>query len=128
MSSERKRSLNLSERSAFYRPARESPAGSATDRARGDVATGNSEADESVFSLRKRSAPPDAHEFSSTTWLWIIVVPIAVWLIIILLMPSFVISGSEENKLDQNSVILWTLIISIIIWILFFGFSRCKTC
>lgn len=128
MDVKKSRSLNLSEKSVFYRPSIESPPGTASDRIRGNLPTGIPEGDESVFSLRQRSAPPDAKEFESTTWLWIIVVPVAVWLVIILLMPSFVVSSSDEKKLDQNSVLLWTLIISLIIWILFFGFSKCKTC
>ena len=68
-------------------------------------------------------------EFTSATWLWIIVVPIAVWFIIILLIPSFVkTKPGHPNELDHSSVLLWTLVISLIIWILFFGFAKCKTC
>jgi hypothetical protein len=68
-------------------------------------------------------------EFTSTTWLWIIIVPIAVWFIIILLIPSFVrTKPGHPNELDHSSVLLWTLVISLIIWILFFGFAKCKSC
>lgn len=128
MSQERNRTLDMSEKSVFYRPSRESPAGTATDRARGNLPTGTPEGDESVFSLRYKQETPKVKEFQTTTWLWIMIIPIVVWLVIVLLMPTFVVSSSDEKRLDQNSVLLWTLIISLIIWILFFGFAKCKTC
>lgn len=67
-------------------------------------------------------------DWTSTTWVWVIVVPIIVACLLIILVPSFVKTTEDGKKLDHYSVVLWTLIISLIVWILFFGFAKCKTC
>ncbi len=71
----------------------------------------------------------DPRSWTHTTWIWIIIVPIIVWFILLLLMPTFVkMSKTNKAELDHSSMLLWTLIISLIIWILFWGFAKCKTC
>jgi hypothetical protein len=67
-------------------------------------------------------------DWNTTTWVWIIVVPIAVWCLLMVLMPTFVKRYQNESKLDHQSLMMWTLIISLVIWILFFGFAKCKSC
>lgn len=67
--------------------------------------------------------------WSTTTWLWIIVVPIAVWTLLLALQPSFVkVVNKRSNKLDHSSLIVWTSVITLIVWILLWGSSKCKTC
>jgi hypothetical protein len=58
----------------------------------------------------------------------VIIVPIAVWCLLLVLMPSFVKKAQGESKLDHQSLLLWTLILSLVIWILCFGFAKCKSC
>ena len=67
-------------------------------------------------------------EWDNASWIWVIVVPIAVWCLLLILMPTFVKRHQNESKLDHQSMLLWTLIISLVIWILFFGFAKCKSC
>jgi hypothetical protein len=67
-------------------------------------------------------------EWNSASWVWIIVVPVVVWCLLLVLMPTFVKKGQDGNKLDHQSMLLWTLILSLIVWILFFGFAKCKSC
>jgi uncharacterized membrane protein YoaK (UPF0700 family) len=67
-------------------------------------------------------------DWNTTTWVWIIIVPIAVWCLLLVLMPTFVKRYQNESKLDHQSLLLWTLILSLVIWILFFGFAKCKSC
>lgn len=67
-------------------------------------------------------------ELDSMTWAWLIVVPIAVWCLLFVLMPTFVKKQNGNSNVDHQSLLIWTLIISLVIWILFFGFAKCKSC
>lgn len=65
--------------------------------------------------------------WSASSVIWIIVVPIVVAVILLALLPTFV-EMDGNRKVDKSSLILWTCVITLIIWILFWGFSKCKTC
>ena len=70
-------------------------------------------------------------EWTRTTWFWIIVVPIVVWLLLFTLLPTFIEMsnpGGNNERVNPSSILMWTLIITLIVWILFWGFSKCKTC
>lgn len=66
-------------------------------------------------------------DFNTQTFFWIVITPLIILILLIILRPTFVKMSSDE-KLDYSSVLLWTLIISLIVWILFWGFSKCRTC
>ena len=70
----------------------------------------------------------DMTNWTAVTWIWIIIVPIIVWCLLLFLMPTFVKANENGTSLDHRSMLLWTLVISLVIWILFFGFAKCKTC
>uniref|UniRef100_A0A6C0CHS6 Uncharacterized protein n=1 Tax=viral metagenome TaxID=1070528 RepID=A0A6C0CHS6_9ZZZZ len=130
------RTVDLPPSAVFNRPPRKSQKAASSDRVHSLIRT---PLDPDKYGVNTFGVPEVAsdrnavqngvREFTSSTWLWIIVVPIAVWFIIILLIPSFVKERSgHPNELDHSSVLLWTLVISLIIWILFFGFAKCKSC
>lgn len=69
--------------------------------------------------------------WSTATWIWIILVPIIVWVILIVLIPSFVTDGdgsNGQNQVDHRQVLLWTLVISVVIWVLLWSLNYCKSC
>jgi hypothetical protein len=92
-----------------------------------DVDTDNGPSDLTSTTSKTENAK-GMMDWTSTTWVWVIVVPIVVACLLIILVPSFVKTVDDEKKLDHFSLVLWTLVISLIIWILFFGFAKCKTC
>lgn len=66
-------------------------------------------------------------EWGVNTWIFIILVPIIIWIILIFLVPSFV--KEDENghsKVDHPRVLLWTLLLSVIVWVVLYGLNRCK--
>lgn len=89
-------------------------------------------------SIKWHQQPVGAHRnldidsaWTKSTWFWIIIVPIVVFLLLIFLTPTFIeISnpGKSNERLNPNSLLLWTLVLTLIVWILFWGFSKCKTC
>lgn len=129
------RTVDLPPETVFNRTPRKVDQPSVSDKTHSVVKSSVGPDKHGVNKFDHREAP-DANpvssgirEFQSTTWLWIVVVPVAVWFVIILLVPSFVkTSTGNPNELDHASVLLWTLVITLIIWILFFGFAKCKTC
>lgn len=64
--------------------------------------------------------------WTGSTWFWIVIVPIIVFVLLMTLMPTFV--EKKDEGVNPSSVLLWTLVITLIIWSLFWGFSKCKTC
>ena len=70
--------------------------------------------------------------WSASTWFWIIAVPIIVLVLLMVLMPTFVemskTNGDDNGRFNPASLLMWTLIITLIVWVLFWGFSKCKTC
>jgi len=70
----------------------------------------------------------DITDFNTQTLFWIIIVPIIIFVLLIAIKPTFVKMKNNDSEFDYSSVILWTLIISLIIWILFWGFAKCRTC
>ena len=67
-------------------------------------------------------------EWAVSTWIWIILVPVLVWIILLLLAPTFVLQTKDGNQVDHRQMILWTLVISAIIWILLWSLNYCKSC
>tara|TARA_R110001632_G_scaffold148910_4_gene266162 strand:- start:3002 stop:3379 length:378 start_codon:yes stop_codon:yes gene_type:complete len=67
-------------------------------------------------------------DFNTQTAFWIIIVPIIIFVLLIVIKPTFVKMRNNDNDFDYSSVLLWTLIISLIIWILFWGFGKCRNC
>lgn len=65
-------------------------------------------------------------KWEASAWLWAVSVPIAVYLLIVFLKPSFV--DRETPARRRNSRILWTIILTLVIWTLFFTFAKCKNC
>lgn len=130
------RSVDLPPEAVFKRPPRQSSQPALSDQTHSLIKTpvqpdryGINSFGEKEVDARPHPVGNGVREFTSTTWLWIIIVPIVVWFIIILLIPSFVrTKANNPNELDHSSVLLWTLVISLIIWILFFGFAKCKSC
>lgn len=67
--------------------------------------------------------------WSVSTWIWIILVPVIVWFILLLLRPEFVNTDKDGDRvLDHRQLILWTLVISLIIWIVLFASNYCRDC
>lgn len=61
--------------------------------------------------------------------LLIVLAPILICIVLILAKPSFVTENSSnlpDANLKADKVLLWTLIISIMVWILIYGFRFCK--
>ena len=69
--------------------------------------------------------------WTGSTWFWIVFVPIVVFVLLMALTPTFIEMrnpGKANESLNPSAVLLWTLVITLIIWSLFWGFSKCKTC
>lgn len=61
--------------------------------------------------------------------LLLVLAPILICIFLILAKPSFVTENSSnlpDSNVKADKVILWTLIISVIVWILIYGFRFCK--
>lgn len=61
------------------------------------------------------------------TWVWVIVIPIIVFLTLVYLAPSFVttVNPNEPVIINYGAIVLWTIIISIIIWVSIYAFNGC---
>lgn len=64
---------------------------------------------------------------SLATWTWIILIPIIVFVLLIWLAPQFVTDDTpeEDKEINYGAIILWTIIITIIIWASVFAFNKC---
>jgi len=56
----------------------------------------------------------------------LVVIPIIVAIVLRLWFPKYVfIMESEKRKIDWKKFIKWIVIISIVLWIITYGFSKC---
>jgi hypothetical protein len=63
----------------------------------------------------------------SSMYIWFIVAPIVIWIILFTTKPSFVTDTVNGAVVINNQkLILWVLILSIIAWILVYAFYYCK--
>lgn len=63
----------------------------------------------------------------SSMYIWFIVAPIVIWVILFTTKPSFVTDTVNGSVVINNQkLILWVLILSIIAWILIYAFYYCK--
>ena len=64
---------------------------------------------------------------SVATWTWIVLIPIVIFVLLIVLAPSFVVEEDPNQtiQLNYSMIILWTIIISIIMWVSLFAFNNC---
>jgi hypothetical protein len=125
------RTVDLPPEAVFNKPPRDLPQAATSEKSRTFLKNPLSPDQNGVnrYGVSGDNQGSNTLDFTAQTWLWIVVVPVAVWLVIVLLMPSFVkVQAGSDNQLDHGSVLLWTLIISLIIWVLFFGFAKCKSC
>lgn len=84
--------------------------------------------------LERRNAQEREEEGEKTsTWqgtvlVMLILVPVVVWIFLILIKPSFVVDTNSDGTvtLRQDKVVLWTLIISVIVWVIIYGLNRCR--
>lgn len=68
-------------------------------------------------------------KWSTVTWLWIILVPIVIYVLLLLLAPTFVTTTlNGDLVVDHSRILLWTLIISIIVWVLLWSLNYCRSC
>lgn len=67
--------------------------------------------------------------WSVTTWIWIILVPVLIYVLLLVFAPTFV-TTTQNNVvvLDHSRILLWTLILSIIVWIVLWGLQFCRDC
>lgn len=76
----------------------------------------------------KCTDPTLVKSFGAATWTWIIVIPLIVFILLIFLAPTFVEADNDENQptnLNYGMIVLWTIIISIILWVSLFAFNNC---
>ena len=64
---------------------------------------------------------------SAATWTWIVIIPVVIFVLLILIAPSFVKdeNPNQPQELNYSNIILWTIIISIIMWVSMFAFNKC---
>lgn len=79
------------------------------------------------FSVEAKQRGDTIQNWTAATIFWIIIIPVVVYIMILILRPTFV-KLQNDDSLDVTSSILWTMIISIIIWVLFWGFAKCRNC
>ena len=63
------------------------------------------------------------------TLLFLILVPLVICILLVLIKPGFVTDLSSDGQmkiLKIDKVILWTLIISVVVWVLIYGFNLCR--
>lgn len=63
------------------------------------------------------------------TLLLLVLAPILICIVLVLWKPIFVTENSQEgvdSKLQLDKVLLWTLMISVVVWIMIYGFRFCK--
>ena len=67
--------------------------------------------------------------WSTSTYIWIIVVPVVVYIMLLMLVPTFVLKDANgTSQVDHRQMLLWTLIISAILWVMLWGMNYCKSC
>src|SRR5574338_1032940 len=60
-------------------------------------------------------------------YIWLILAPIVIWIILISWKPSFVVDNiNGTNVVNNQKLLLWTLIFSIIAWILIYAIYYCR--
>jgi len=66
--------------------------------------------------------------WQGTVLVMLILVPVVVWIFLILIKPTFVVDKNSDGTvtLRQDKVVLWTLIISVIVWVIVYGLNRCR--
>jgi len=63
----------------------------------------------------------------ASMYIWFILAPIVIWIILVSLKPSFVTDNVNGVwVLNNQKVLLWTLIFSIIAWILIYAIYYCR--
>lgn len=63
-----------------------------------------------------------SYVFNTGTIIWLIIIPIIVWMILYSLKPHFVtdLSGDKERTINTSKLLLWTIVISIILLVLIY--------
>lgn len=63
----------------------------------------------------------------ASMYIWLILAPIVIWIILISWKPSFVTDNiNGTNVVNNQKLLLWTLIFSIIAWILIYAIYYCR--
>ena len=68
-------------------------------------------------------------KWKTPTLIFLIIVPIIIFIFLILVKPGFVTELSSDGKVSEiryDKVLLWTLAISVIVWVLIYGFNFCR--
>jgi hypothetical protein len=68
----------------------------------------------------------DANGIQFTSVAWLIIIPIIILVLLIFLRPTFALE--EQNGTTQfnyGALLLWTVLISIFLYIVIYGFNRC---
>lgn len=59
--------------------------------------------------------------YNNNVYIWIVVTVIVVFIILFVLSPSFVVDEIDElNVTNNRKLMLWTLVFSIILWLIIF--------
>jgi magnesium-transporting ATPase (P-type) len=59
-----------------------------------------------------------------TIWIFIILIPLATFIILWMLKPSFV--QNNDGNVDVVFLIIWTLVICVIGWVILFSLNNCR--
>lgn len=63
----------------------------------------------------------------ATMYLWFVVAPIFIWIVLFSTKPSFVSDNvNGEQIISQQRLLLWTLIFSVVSWIIIYAIYYCK--
>lgn len=63
----------------------------------------------------------------ASMYLWFIIAPIVIWIILFTCKPSFVTDTvNGTTTINNQKLLLWTLIFSIIAWILIYAIYYCR--
>ena len=64
--------------------------------------------------------------FSSEIIFWMILVALTVLFFLFVLKPDFLKACDEDEDIDYKNLILWTIVISLIIWVILVIFKKSK--
>ena len=68
-------------------------------------------------------------KWSVAAWLWLILIPIVIFVLLLIFAPSFVTTTQNSHVvLDHSRILLWTLILSVIVWVLVWSLNFCRNC
>lgn len=67
--------------------------------------------------------------WSKLTWLWLLLIPIIIYVILLAISPEFVkTTENNEQALDHGKLLMWTVIMSVLLWVTLWAVNYCQDC